>query len=93
MSPWQIAVATLSSGCIMQAPPLPGGHQLIDGVQHKHCSRCAQFKHLDQFPRDRKHNDGMGSWCKPCANANMRERRAKQSTTRGGRCAQSIRAV
>jgi len=43
----------------------------------KICSRCNETKPLDRFHKNGSRKDGLADWCKSCANADQRERRAE----------------
>jgi hypothetical protein len=35
--------------------------------ESKRCSRCGEVRAASEFPRSRRENDGLKSWCKPCS--------------------------
>lgn len=41
---------------------------LSDSQSRKRCSRCAQRKPLEDFPRNRSTKDGRQTYCKACYN-------------------------
>ena len=44
----------------------------------KHCSKCDEWKVLNEFHKDKRKSDGLDSWCKVCkAIARERERELK----------------
>lgn len=44
----------------------------------KICTKCKQEKRLEQFYRDNRHLDGLGSWCKNCSGvANIANKKRK----------------
>lgn len=44
----------------------------MEGI--KRCSKCGEWRTLDQFYRDRGKKDGLYSWCKPCHCVDTRAR-------------------
>ncbi|RLC86712.1 MAG: hypothetical protein DRJ03_08035 [Chloroflexi bacterium] len=57
------------------------------GVWIKQCSKCGEFKKVEEFYRDSSKDDGLFNWCKKCKNegnmqwrANNRERHNAYST-------------
>ena len=36
------------------------------GVWIKQCSKCGEFKKVEEFYRNKDHSDGLDSWCKEC---------------------------
>jgi RNase P subunit RPR2 len=47
-------------------------HRLINGIEHKICTRCQQWKPVDEYYRDKKSADGLRYYCKEC-NSNYRK--------------------
>lgn len=41
-------------------------HRMIDGIEHKHCTRCKEWKPLIHFPGQRRAPDGLNYYCRPC---------------------------
>lgn len=41
-------------------------HAMLNGVEHKSCSRCARLLPLDSFGVDKASVDGMKHCCKSC---------------------------
>lgn len=41
-------------------------HKVINGVEHKYCGKCHEWKTLDDYATDNKKWDGLNSWCKTC---------------------------
>lgn len=41
-------------------------HNDIDGIEHKHCSKCNQWQYLDQFVKSSRNRDGLRGQCKAC---------------------------
>lgn len=50
-------------------------HQILDGVEHKHCSDCNSYKQLNQYSVQRSYWDGLKSICKSCATVRIEEYR------------------
>ena len=44
-------------------------------VASKDCSRCGEHKPATAFGPDKRNSTGLGSWCKPCITAKLREKR------------------
>lgn len=53
-------------------------HEFIDGVEHKRCGRCDQWRTLDQFGRNKRNWDGLSGRCKPCMCTDNRARYAAE---------------
>ena len=51
---------------------------MSDGM--KRCGHCKLAKDLAAFKKDYRTRSGYGSWCRPCDNANHRERRKLRSS-------------
>jgi hypothetical protein len=41
-------------------------HQIIDGVEHKRCSQCTEWKPLTQYTKETRRSDGLYDRCRPC---------------------------
>lgn len=52
----------------------PKEKRIIDGIEHKHCSDCDQFKSLDNFGKDKNQMDGLRSICRKCAGIRNKNR-------------------
>jgi hypothetical protein len=52
-------------------------HQVIDGIEKKHCSCCDKWKSLDEYSNHKGTWDKKATLCKICFRDKMRERRAK----------------
>lgn len=50
-------------------------HQIIDNVEHKHCSDCNSYKTLDMYSKQESYWDGLKSICKQCATIRIEEYR------------------
>ncbi len=50
-------------------------HQILDGVEHKHCSDCNSYKPLTSFCKNKGFWDGFKSICKSCSNTRVQEYR------------------
>lgn len=46
----------------------------MDSTQTKRCTRCGKGKAVSEFPKDRRRDDGLFPWCKPCKAGDQRER-------------------
>jgi 5-methylcytosine-specific restriction endonuclease McrA len=47
----------------------------MNSVSQKQCSKCGEWKPLDQYYKHEGHKDGLHSWCKSCLNVNHAKRR------------------
>jgi len=47
------------------------------GVWIKQCSKCKEFKKVEEFHKDKRRSDGLGSWCKECDYESEKQWRAK----------------
>lgn len=45
---------------------------------HKHCSRCKQFKREDDFANNVQAKDGKQRWCRACVHAYHTERKVAE---------------
>lgn len=52
----------------------PITHKLINDIMHKRCLICKESKPLEQFHKNAKARDGKYSYCKSCANVNLKQR-------------------
>ena len=43
-------------------------HEIIDGIECKHCSKCGEWKPLSEFSKDERNWDGLQCGCKECHN-------------------------
>ena len=43
----------------------------------KQCTKCKEMKLLEEFPKNKKMNDGRHSWCRACHAKQLRELRKK----------------
>lgn len=50
---------------------------VIDGVEHKQCTKCNKIKPLFDFPTHHRFSDGHNSFCKDCKSAQKKEHWAK----------------
>lgn len=50
-------------------------HQILDGVEHKHCSDCNSYKPLKMYSKQNSYWDGLKSICKQCATIRIEEYR------------------
>ena len=53
-------------------------HRTIDGVKQKRCTKCKKWKDEIQFNKNIKSKDRLGSNCKDCQRAYIRERYKKE---------------
>lgn len=44
----------------------------------RECTKCGQVKREEQFYRDRRRKDGLGSQCKACINSHRRNKDPKK---------------
>lgn len=42
-------------------------HQILDGVEHKHCSDCNSYKPITEYHSNKGYWDGLKSICKSCS--------------------------
>ncbi len=42
-------------------------------MQSKQCTKCSQIKSLSEFSKNKSRKDGLGGWCKECANVNAKK--------------------
>ena len=60
-------------------------------VQSKRCTLCGEIKPVSEFSRDKRHRNGLTSWCRVCINARHVEHRRslepREPTTEPKRCA------
>lgn len=49
-------------------------HEFIDGVEHKRCGRCKQWRTLDQFGASRATWDGLWGRCRECSSESDKAR-------------------
>lgn len=50
-------------------------HQILDGVEHKHCSDCNSYKPITEYHSNSGYWDGLKSICKSCSNTRVQEYR------------------
>lgn len=50
-------------------------HQILDGVEHKHCSDCNSYKAITEYHSNSGYWDGLKSICKSCSNTRVQEYR------------------
>ena len=43
-----------------------------DGIWIKQCSRCKEFKKVEEFYRNEQYGDGLHNWCKECVRGNRK---------------------
>jgi len=46
----------------------------IDGIMHKRCTTCKEFKTLDNFYKNHRYFLGCQHWCKQCGSKYFKER-------------------
>ena len=59
----------------MGGPRIP--HKFIDGVEHKRCARCKEYKVLNAFSNNKRLWDKLSQSCKPCKAVTDRAYRKK----------------
>ena len=47
-------------------------------MNEKQCTRCKVVKPCSEFYKDKKHRDGLSSWCKLCVRVAAAESKIKQ---------------
>jgi len=52
-------------------------HCTVKGVKHKRCTKCKKWKGENQYYKEPRTKDGLGSWCKDCNLEYLRERNRK----------------
>src|SRR3972149_10235048 len=52
-------------------------HQIVDGVELKHCHRCNEWKPLSKYFKHITCWDGLTTWCKACTSADNKARHEK----------------
>ena len=50
---------------------------IINGIQHKTCSKCKETKTIDNFYKHKSKKDGYSTWCRECKNSARRKRPRK----------------
>lgn len=55
--------------------PLRIPHKHINGVEHKKCCRCAEWKKLTDFNKDKNSRDKLRCNCKLCLVAERKKRK------------------
>lgn len=60
-----------------------GAPPQIEKPTEKRCPRCDCVKPVTEFNINRKHKDGLASWCKSCNAENLREWAKKNATHKG----------
>ena len=57
-------------------------HKTVDGIERKHCAKCARWLALQDFHKDKSLLDGLHSYCKTCAsvykNKNKEQKRKRE---------------
>lgn len=48
-------------------------YKVVDGVEQKHCTRCEEWKSLDEFGNVKRTWDGLNCYCKQCNNERAKE--------------------
>jgi len=54
-------------------------HQQINGVEHKRCGKCKEWKQLGDFHNNKRTKDGLNDYCKPCKSTYLKRNKYKRS--------------
>ena len=50
-------------------------HKFIDGVEHKYCSQCDEYKTINNFNKHKRAKDGLQGYCCKCRKKNREKNR------------------